>query len=37
MKPDNLTMKEWLAYLAKMGIVVGGPAYGLMSGEGQQQ
>mgnify|MGYP003963723977 FL=1 len=33
MKPDNLTMKEWLAYLAKVGVI---PAtgYGLLSGDG---
>jgi|LWDU01.1.fsa_nt_gi hypothetical protein len=32
MKPDNLTMKEWLAYLVKVGVI---PAtgYGLLSGD----
>jgi len=32
MKPDNLTMGEWIEYLTKVGIV-GGTGYGLFGGE----
>jgi hypothetical protein len=36
LKPDNLTMKEWIEYLTKVGIVGGtggGIGYGLFGGE----